>query len=159
VRRERGAERLAEALRLVVAGARAGARDVLEGRDIVLLSSGSPTRTFCYVSDAVTGYLKILTRGTAGEAYNIGMEAPEVSMAELAEEVARAARELLAYDGRVIRAESDDALYLADNPQRRCPSIEKARSALGFEPAVSLEEGLRRALVWYTGPDAVGEAA
>jgi nucleoside-diphosphate-sugar epimerase len=135
------------------------ARDVFDGRDIVLLSSGSPTRTFCYVADAVTGYLKILTRGSAGEAYNIGMEAPEVSMAELAEEVARAGRELFGYEGRVVRAESEDALYLTDNPQRRCPSIEKARSRLGFEPAVSLEEGIRRALVWYTGPDALGEAA
>jgi len=135
------------------------ARDVLEGRDIVLLSSGSPTRTFCYVSDAVAGYLKILTWGTPGEAYNIGMDRPEVSMADLAEEVASAARELLGYGGRVVRAESEDALYLTDNPQRRCPSIEKARQELGFEPVVALDDGIRRALVWYTGPDALGEAA
>ena len=135
------------------------ARDVLDGRDIVLLSSGSPTRTFCYVADAVVGYLKILTRGAPGEAYNIGMEGPEVSMGELAELVAAAARELFAYEGRVVRAQSGDELYLVDNPERRCPSIEKARSELGFEPSVALEDGIRRALVWYTGPDSLGEAA
>ena len=135
------------------------ARDVLDGRDIVLLSSGSPTRTFCYVADAVVGYLKILTRGAPGEAYNIGMEGPEVSMGELAELVAAAARELFAYEGRVVRAQSGDKLYLVDNPERRCPSIEKARSELGFEPSVALEDGIRRALVWYTGPDSLGEAA
>jgi UDP-glucuronate decarboxylase len=66
------------------------ARDVLAGRDVVLLSSGAPTRTFCYVSDAVAGYYRVLVRGRPGEAYNIGVERPEVSMAELAERVVRA---------------------------------------------------------------------
>jgi nucleoside-diphosphate-sugar epimerase len=135
------------------------ARDVLQGRDIVLLSSGSPTRTFCYVADAVAGYLKILTRGAPGEAYNIGIDGPEIGMAELAELVAATAAELFGYEGRVIRAESTDELYLVDNPERRCPSIEKARSDLGFDPTVTLEEGIRRALVWYTDPAAVGDAA
>jgi UDP-glucuronate decarboxylase len=61
------------------------AQDILQGRDIVMLSDGSPRRTFCYVADAVIGYFKILIRGRSGEAYNIGAEAPEISMAELAE--------------------------------------------------------------------------
>ena len=39
-----------------------------------LASDGSPTRTFCYVADAVTGLLRLLTRGRPGEAYNIGGE-------------------------------------------------------------------------------------
>jgi nucleoside-diphosphate-sugar epimerase len=80
-------------------------------------------------------------------------------MRELAELVAATARELVGYDGRVVQAESGDELYLVDNPERRCPSIEKARRELGFDPAVGLEEGIRRALLWYTGPDALGEAA
>src|SRR5262249_24558360 len=47
------------------------ARSVLDGRDIVILSDGRPTRTFCYVADAVVGYLKCLLHG-AFEAFNIG---------------------------------------------------------------------------------------
>ena len=60
------------------------ARDILAGRDIVMLSDGSAQRTFCYVADAVAGYYKILVKGRPGEAYNVGVETPEISMAELA---------------------------------------------------------------------------
>jgi UDP-glucuronate decarboxylase len=127
------------------------AGDVLAGRDVVLLSSGAPTRTFCYVSDAVAGYYKVLVRGRAGEAYNVGAEAPEVSMADLADRVVRQATALFGYRGRVVRRASSDAEYLTDNPQRRVPVIEKARTELGYAPQVGLDEGLRRALLWYAG--------
>jgi nucleoside-diphosphate-sugar epimerase len=125
------------------------ARDMLAGRDIVLLSDGSPSRTFCYSADAIVGYYKVLVRGRPGEAYNIGTEAPEVSMAELAERVAEVGRELFGYRGQVVRRVSAETDYLADNPARRCPDISKARAELGYEPGVDLEEGLRRALTWY----------
>ncbi|MFQ5426717.1 MAG: NAD-dependent epimerase/dehydratase family protein, partial [Gaiellales bacterium] len=124
-------------------------RDVLAGRDIVMLSDGSATRTFCYVADAVSGYIKALVRGRPGEPYNVGVEAPEVSMADLAERVVRLAAEIVGYEGRVLRGESDDSAYLVDNPARRCPDITKARSELGYDPRVGLDEGLRRSLIWY----------
>jgi UDP-glucuronate decarboxylase len=125
------------------------ARDVLAGRDIVMLSDGAPTRTFCYVADAIVGYYKVLVRGRPGEAYNIGIEKPEISMATLADKVAATARDLWGYDGRVVRRASEDRAYLADNPNRRCPVIAKAREELGYEPAIGVDEGLRRALIWY----------
>lgn len=125
------------------------ARDILAGRDIVMLSDGSPRRTFCYVADAIVGYYRILVRGRPGEAYNIGVEEPEISMAELAEKLVATARELFGYQGHVVRQESADRDYLVDNPNRRCPVITKARTELGYAPAVTLDEGLRRSLVWY----------
>jgi dTDP-glucose 4,6-dehydratase/UDP-glucuronate decarboxylase len=126
-------------------------RDALAGRDLVLLSDGSPTRTFCYVSDAVTGYYLILLRGRPGEPYNIGVEAPEVSMEELASRIVRLGAEIFDYQGRLVRGESAERDYLVDNPVRRCPDIAKARGDLGYHPEVSLDEGLRRALTWYRG--------
>ena len=71
-------------------------------------------------------------------------------MLELAERVTRLARQLFGYRGKVIRKESAEPEYLVDNPNRRCPVIDKARAELGYEPAVELEEGLRRSLVWYS---------
>jgi UDP-glucuronate decarboxylase len=125
------------------------ARDVLSGKDIVMLSDGSPTRTFCYVADAIVGYYKILVRGRSGEAYNIGVEKPEISMAELAERVVRLSGELFGYGGKVVREVSRDKDYLIDNPNRRCPVITKARNDFGYEPTIDIDEGLRRSLLWY----------
>jgi nucleoside-diphosphate-sugar epimerase len=126
------------------------ARDVLEGRDIVMLSDGSPRRTFCYAADAIAGYYKVLVRGRPGEPYNVGVEQPEISMMELAEKITRLARELFDYRGKVVRQASAEGDYLVDNPTRRCPVITKARTELGYDPAIGLDEGLRRALVWYS---------
>ena len=127
------------------------ARDILSGRDIVMLSDGTPTRTFCYSADAIQGYMKILVKGAPGEAYNIGTETPEISVAELAEKMIALSRELFGYRGKLERKQSRDKEYLIDNPNRRCPVIEKARSHLGYEPVISLDEGLRRSLIWYSG--------
>lgn len=125
------------------------ARDVLNGRDIVMLSDGAPTRTFCYIADAIVGYYKILIRGRAGEPYNIGIETPEISMATLADMVVSQARELFDYSGKVVFQESADTEYLTDNPNRRSPIIEKARTELGYDPKIGVDEGLKRALLWY----------
>jgi nucleoside-diphosphate-sugar epimerase len=125
------------------------AKDVLAGRDIVMLSDGSPKRTFCYATDAVTGYYKVLVRGQAGEAYNIGIDKPEISVAELAQLTVAAAQRLFGYRGKVVRGQSQEADYLIDNPNRRCPVIDKARAALGFNPSVLVDEGVTRSLIWY----------
>ena len=125
------------------------ARDILKGRDITLLSDGSPTRTFCYVGDAVVGYYRALVGGRRGEAYNIGTDGPEVSMGELAERMTEVARRLFGYAGEVRQRSSGDPHYLTDNPTRRCPDLTKARTHLGYEPQVGLEEGLERTLRWY----------
>ncbi len=131
------------------------ARNILRGEDIVIRSDGNPMRTFCYVADAVVGYYKALVRGEAADAYNIGVEEPEISIAELAQTMIGIARDLFHYTGQVIFLPSEDQNYLVDNPARRCPSIAKAEAALDYEPAVSLEEGLRRTMLWYRG---VGDA-
>ena len=134
------------------------ARDVLAGRDIVMLSDGSPTRTFCYVADAIVGYYKILVNGYSGEAYNIGIEEPEISMTEMAERVVAVSKELFGYDGKIVRQVSEEKAYLVDNPNRRCPIIAKARTDLGYNPSISIDEGLRRSLIWYRD-NAVAEEA
>ncbi|MEL6830724.1 MAG: NAD-dependent epimerase/dehydratase family protein [Pseudomonadota bacterium] len=125
------------------------ARDIFSGRDIVMLSDGKPTRTFCYVADAVVGYYKILIKGRPGEAYNIGIETPELSMAEVAEMACRIAQDEFGYTGQVVFQKSDDSEYLTDNPNRRCPIIEKARTELDYAPTIYPEIGFRRSLIWY----------
>jgi len=126
------------------------AKDIFAGRDIVMLSDGNPTRTFCYATDAITGYFKVLVRGSAGEPYNIGIDRPEISMANLAELTVKAAGDICGYRGKVVLGNSTEADYLIDNPNRRCPLIDKARNELGFAPKVLIEDGIYRSLIWYS---------
>lgn len=112
--------------------------------------SGKQTRTFCYVTDAIEGFLRILLKGAPGEAYNIGNPTPEISMVELVKRTE-------AVLGRPVKhtvVEYPDS-YPTDEPNRRCPDIRKARLQLGFSPRISLEVGLRRFYDWtdatYTG--------
>lgn len=125
------------------------ANNILANRDITLLSQGSPIRTFCYITDAIVGYIKILIRGKNGESYNIGVEKPEISMYDLAEKMKNIAAKHFKYSGKIIRKKSKDQDYLIDNPNRRCPQISKARNDLGYAPEISLGEGLTNTLIWY----------
>ena len=134
------------------------ARNVFQGSDIVLLSDGAPTRTFCYVADAVIGYIKILTRARNGESYNIGTDDDEISIRRLAEMVVEIAGREFDYAGKLVYQTSPDENYLVDNPNRRRPVIDKARMELDYDPEVSLAEGVRRSLVWYSENREEGEA-
>jgi len=126
------------------------ARDMLDGQDLVLLSDGLATRTFCYITDAISGYVKVLVSGRSGESYNIGTEEPEISMRQLAQMVAEIGKGELGYKGKVVFSESSDLEYLTDNPNRRCPNISKARIELMFSPKVNLQDGLKKSILWYS---------
>lgn len=125
------------------------ANDILHGKNITLLSEGSPTRTFCYIADATIGYIKALVKGRDAESYNIGVEKPEISMYDLADKMKELAKKHLGYKGKVIRENSEDQNYLTDSPNRRCPDMTKSKKALAYEAYVSLDEGLTNTLLWY----------
>ena len=120
-------------------------RDVINNRDIIILSDGKTTRTFCYVSDAIDGYIRILLSDYNGEPFNIGTKDPEISMGELAKHIINISGKNL----NVKYQTSSDSNYLADNPQRRCPSIDKAERLVGYNPKVTLEDGLKRTYEYY----------
>lgn len=126
------------------------ARNILLDEDITLFSDGTPTRTFCYVADAVIGYYKILVNGLAGEAYNIGAKEPEISMADLAKRMSDIGRRYFGYSGKIVHKVHEDEDYLADSPNRRCPDITKAQKQLMYTPSISLDKGLLQTMCWYT---------
>lgn len=113
------------------------------GEPLHVYGTGKQTRTFCYVVDGIVGCLLALVEGAPGEPYNVGNPSPEISMGELARMVGRITKQ----DVRADSVEHPDT-YPADEPQRRCPDITKAREQLGFEPKVDLEAGLKRFFDW-----------
>ena len=126
------------------------ARCVLDGRDIVIHSSGAPTRTFCYVADAVAGYFKALLHDRF-ETFNIGIERPEISVKQLAEHFRQAGKKLTGYQGKIVFQPAAEKDYLTHNPGRRCPDITRARTRLNYQPSICVEEGVERYLkfLWH----------
>jgi UDP-glucuronate decarboxylase len=121
------------------------AKAVVEGKDIVMLSDGSPTRTFCYVADAMVGYLKVLTHGRYGY-FNIGIDRPEITIRDLAAIYAAAGKKVFGYTGQIRFETASDKHYLTDNPNRRCPILDKARRELDYQPEIGVEQGVERFL-------------
>jgi UDP-glucuronate decarboxylase len=116
---------------------------IKSGKPLNIYGRGSQTRTFCYVTDAMVGFLLVILKGVPGESYNIGNPDPEISMLDLVGRVEGVigrpiARNIIEYPDS----------YPADEPNRRCPDIRKARLQLGYAAQVKLDEGLRRFLDW-----------
>jgi UDP-glucuronate decarboxylase len=115
----------------------------LRGDVLPVHGDGRQTRTFCYISDAMTGFLKVLLAGTPGEVYNIGNDDEEIAMGKLAELFVS-----LTNAGARVQTVPYPEMYPAGEPQRRCPDLTKARAHLGYAPHVGLREGIRRFLRW-----------
>lgn len=128
------------------------ANRIKAGRPLNVYGSGNQTRTFCYITDAMVGFTLVVLKGVPGEPYNIGNPKPEISMVELVKNIEKALGKKVEHN--II--EYPDS-YPADEPNRRCPDIKKARLQLGFEPGVELQDGLKRFLNWadkvYTGQE------
>jgi len=111
-----------------------------------IYGQGSQTRTFCYLTDAMVGFLLVNLRGVPGEVYNIGNPKPEISIDELVDNISSVLGRKVPCD--IVNYPDS---YPADEPMRRCPDIRKANLQLKYKPEISLKEGLRRFLDWSDG--------
>ncbi len=121
------------------------AKSIVENKDIEIFSDGTPKRTFCYISDAICGYLKILLYGKF-DYFNIGIDKNEISINELALIYKKIGNEIFKYQGSIKLSKSIDKEYLIHNPNRRCPDITKAKTILNYNPTIDIEKGIYRFL-------------
>lgn len=119
------------------------AYQALNGQSLPVHGDGHQTRTFCYITDAMIGFLRVLLDGQPGEAYNIGNEKNEISMRNLANMFTELVGDSVQY-----QTIPYPATYPAGEPQRRCPDLTKANQHLGYVPKVQLREGLGRFIDW-----------
>jgi UDP-glucuronate decarboxylase len=114
----------------------------LQGRPITIYGSGQQTRAFCYVDDLIDGAIGLMkTEVDVTGPLNIGNPA-EFTMIELAQMIIR------------LTNSSSRIEYLPlpqDDPKQRRPDIALARSTLGWEPTIALEDGLKKTIAYFDG--------
>lgn len=111
---------------------------------IPIYGSGKHTRTFCYVTDGITGFLKVLLSDFDGEVFNVGNDSNEIPMEDLAKIVA----EIFENKIRIEKTSGPTDAYASADPKRRCPDLAKIRAKLGFEPKIDLKTGVKRFIEW-----------
>ena len=112
----------------------------LRGEDITLYGDGGQTRAFCYVSDMIEGFVRMMdSEDDVTGPFNLG-NPHEISVRELAERV-------LALTGS--RSRLVFRPLPQDDPTQRCPDIGRARRMLGWQPEVGLEDGLARTIAHF----------
>jgi dTDP-glucose 4,6-dehydratase len=113
-------------------------KQALRGEDLTVYGDVSQTRSFCYVSDEIEGFMR-LAKLPEHLPVNIG-NPNEFTILECAECVQR------------VTGSTSKICYESlpqDDPKQRCPDISKARQLLGWEPKVDLEIGLRMSLDYF----------
>jgi len=110
----------------------------LRGEDVTIFGSGTQTRSFCYVSDLVDGILR-LADSKENDPINIG-NPHEMTIAEIATTIIRMTGSKSTLVNRPLPE---------DDPKQRRPDITRARTLLGWEPKVGLEEGLTKTLDYF----------
>ena len=112
----------------------------LKGEDITMYGDGQQTRSFCYVDDLIDGMLRLMdSPADLTGPVNVGNPG-EFTMLELAETVLR-----------LVGSKSKLTFHPlpADDPKQRQPDITLAKSALGWEPKICLEDGLKETVVYF----------
>ena len=116
-------------------------RQTLRREPMTVHGDGKQTRSLCYVSDLIEGFVRMLAAVDVNGPVNLG-NPHEVTVLEIAETV----RELVGSDSDVTFVDRP-----VDDPQQRCPDISKAQSVLGWSPQVDIREGLSRTIEWCRG--------
>jgi UDP-glucuronate decarboxylase len=113
----------------------------LTNEPITVYGDGKQTRSFCHITDTVTGLLLLSSNAKAkGEVVNIG-NTQEVTILELAKKVKE-----------ITKCKSNIEFHPLpkDDPKRRCPDTTKLEGLVGWKPNLSFEEGLKRTIAWFS---------
>jgi nucleoside-diphosphate-sugar epimerase len=113
----------------------------LTNEPITVYGDGKQTRSFCYITDTVTGLMLLTANEKAkGEAVNIG-NAQEVIILELAKKIKEQTK---------CKSPLTFHPLPKDDPKRRCPDTRKLERLVGWKPTVSFEDGLKRTITWFS---------
>ena len=123
--------------------------NVVMNKNLIIKSDGKTERCYCYLKDAVIGFLRVLINGKSGNAYNIGNPNETYSVKELAKKILETQKQTSL---RLIYQEQNDMNYLRSPYSKMIPNIDKV-SKLGWKPTTTVIEGFDRTIKSYMDND------
>lgn len=118
--------------------------NIFQGKPIPVYGVGNNTRTFCYITDAMVGFFKVLLSDCNGEAFNVGNQNDEINMLALAKIVAG----IFDNNPKIENVHGPTDAYAEADPKRRCPDLTKIRTKLNYQPKVDIRAGIKRFVEW-----------
>ena len=115
-------------------------KQAIEDEPITVYGDGKQTRSFCYITDTVTGLMLLTTSKKAkGQVVNIG-DTLEVTILELAKKIKETTHCKSAIEFHPLPK---------DDPKRRCPNLDKLDEITSWKPSVNFDEGLSKTIAWF----------
>jgi len=113
----------------------------LTGQPITVFGDGKQTRSFCYITDILTGLMLLMSSPNAkGEVVNIG-NTKEITILELSEKIKEITK---------CKSSLEFHPLPKDDPKRRCPDTTKLEKLVNWKPKVTFEDGLQRTITWFS---------
>lgn len=119
-------------------------RDVIQHENILIRSTGSQLRSYCYISDAISGLLTVISSGNTGEAYNITNTSNAISMFDFAKKIASEA-------GQVVERKGIQQNTVGETPITLAVLSDNKLRLLGWKPLYDIDEGIHHTYLIMNG--------
>lgn len=119
-------------------------RALKKNKPLKIYNHGRQTRSFCYITDAMLGFIKVIVKGKLGEIYNVGNDNEEISMNKLANLI-----KIISNKKIKIKNINYPSNYPSNEPMRRCPNLRKIKTDTNFKLYYDLKTSLKKFIKTY----------
>ena len=105
-----------------------------------IYGTGKQTRTFCYITDALNGFLQVIAKNSPHTIFNVGNDNDEISITKLVKVVNKITNNKLKFNYR------NNKNYPGDEPKRRCPDMSLLKKLSNYKNQVNFEEGMKKTI-------------
>ena len=112
-------------------------RNIRKNLPMTVYNHGDQTRSYCYITDAMVGFIKVITVGKMGNIYNVGNDKEEVSVNQLSTVIKKVFGKKA-----IIKKMKYPNIYPGNEPMRRCPDLKKIKKDTKYKPVETLQNSL-----------------
>lgn len=115
-------------------------KNIKEKKIMNIYGTGKQTRTFCYITDALNGFLQVIAKNSPHTIFNVGNDNDEISITKLVKVVNKITNNKLKFNYQ------NNKNYPGDEPKRRCPDMSLLKKLSNYKNQVNFEEGMKKTI-------------